>query len=559
MRASRTPAVGAYGAGDMWRSLAGSPVAAPAIQRKSDGGQAPDQVKSAAQEGVRGPSSGLPHADRIQKSFGAHDVSGVKAHVGGAASGANAAMGARAYAMGDHVAFKSTPDLHTAAHEAAHTVQQSQGVSIPSGVGQVGDAYERHADAVADRVVSGQSAENLLSAGPSGNAGAVQHKRAKGSVQRKQKGRVANSANVQKKTTTSQRRTFPANPALTNEELRMRRVISQAERLPGGALKGEDLVGQSLEQVPPGRLRRNRDQQAGPGSARTKPDRAQVDQLVMAGFNRFIALTRKPAQEKMPSVLAAFFAETPPRFLPAGYTGSANIRPKFYGSGEATWTAARAAVIARDVPPIWDKLKVVNTPVIWSELQAAGLLPGDQAHDPAFTLAKLQAWAENGSIYNVDHVNSVAGHWNGGGNNQSDAERRTWYCNLTNLKLMVKCGPAGNCSKGSDGDGTFTDAIGANFTSAGSATIGARQIDNVTYLASSGGPEIPLFSQRASLLQLFRPARALFDTGRLSRGCDLAPPGMADEEPFFAWRLADGARALWRGSLAVASSLAFSQ
>lgn len=39
------------------------------------------------------------------------------------------ATGARAYAMGSDVAFASAPDLHTAAHAAAHTVQQRGGFS----------------------------------------------------------------------------------------------------------------------------------------------------------------------------------------------------------------------------------------------------------------------------------------------------------------------------------------------------------------------------------------------------------------------------------------------
>ena len=84
------------------------------------------------------------------------------AHVGGDAAGA---MGASAFATGNHVVFDRAPDLHTAAHEAAHVVQQAHGVNLYGGVGEAGDAYERHADAVADRVVAGQSAGDLL--GPS--------------------------------------------------------------------------------------------------------------------------------------------------------------------------------------------------------------------------------------------------------------------------------------------------------------------------------------------------------------------------------------------------------
>jgi hypothetical protein len=110
----------------------------------------------------------LPHGETIQRLFGRHDVSDIKAHTDASAASGAQAMGAQAFATGDHVAFASTPDLHTAAHEAAHVVQQRAGVHLKGGVGQVGDTYEQNADAVADRVVAGQSAEDLLGPAPSG-------------------------------------------------------------------------------------------------------------------------------------------------------------------------------------------------------------------------------------------------------------------------------------------------------------------------------------------------------------------------------------------------------
>jgi len=119
-------------------------------------------VRSAAAEGVRTPAVVLPHLDRIQASFGHHPIGQIKAHVGAGAAQAARAMNARAFASGVHVVFGGTPDLRTAAHEAAHVLQQRAGVDLPSGVGAPGDRYERHADAVADRVVHGQSAEPLL-------------------------------------------------------------------------------------------------------------------------------------------------------------------------------------------------------------------------------------------------------------------------------------------------------------------------------------------------------------------------------------------------------------
>ena len=133
-----------------------------------------------AQDGLRGANDRLPFADRIQASFGRHDVSSVPAAVGGAAAVASDRLGARAYASDGQVAFKTAPDLHLAAHEAAHVVQQRAGVSLRDGLGRAGDAYERHADAVADAVVAGRSAETLLDgfAGAGGGRTGVQREEA---------------------------------------------------------------------------------------------------------------------------------------------------------------------------------------------------------------------------------------------------------------------------------------------------------------------------------------------------------------------------------------------
>jgi hypothetical protein len=137
-------------------------------QRKT---QPAADVHTVAASGVAGSGGALPYASAIQHSFGHHDVSGIRAHTGSAAQEANAAMGSLGYATGNDVAFGRSPSLHTAAHEAAHIIQQRAGVQLKGGVGQVGDSYERHADAVADRVVQGKSAEDLLDqfAGGGGN------------------------------------------------------------------------------------------------------------------------------------------------------------------------------------------------------------------------------------------------------------------------------------------------------------------------------------------------------------------------------------------------------
>jgi hypothetical protein len=146
----------------------------------SEGAAHSDAVPEIAARGVADARSSLPHGSTIQQLFGRHDVSHVRAEVGGAGGAAAAQIGASAYATGDRVAFAQSPDLHTAAHEAAHVVQQRAGVSLKGGVGQAGDAHEQHADRVADLVVAGQSAESVLdeTSGRGGAGAAVQRQQA---------------------------------------------------------------------------------------------------------------------------------------------------------------------------------------------------------------------------------------------------------------------------------------------------------------------------------------------------------------------------------------------
>ena len=182
-RAATHPAAAPAGAGATSGSAAALPdpfdfdfardTADRAVQR--DGAtrdEDPVAVHAAAERGTASASGPLPHGETIQRAFGRHDVSDVQAHTGSAATAAATDMGAQAYATGNHVVFGDTPSLHTAAHEAAHVVQQRGGVQLKSGVGQEGDPYEQHADAVADAVVHGHSAEGLLDGFAGGQGGA---------------------------------------------------------------------------------------------------------------------------------------------------------------------------------------------------------------------------------------------------------------------------------------------------------------------------------------------------------------------------------------------------
>lgn len=116
-----------------------------------------------AEAGFQGGSQALPHQAKLQAAFGpGHDLSRISAFVGGSANQAAAVFGARAYAAGNRIGFRSAPDLHLSAHEAAHVVLGHQGVRLKRDVDATEDADERKADEVADRVVRGESAADLL-------------------------------------------------------------------------------------------------------------------------------------------------------------------------------------------------------------------------------------------------------------------------------------------------------------------------------------------------------------------------------------------------------------
>ncbi len=134
-------------------------------------------VVAEAARGVAGFGAPLPYLAEIQRAFGHHDVSAVRAHLDVAAVRAAEALGAVAYAHGDHVAFADAPSLHLAAHEAAHVIQQRHGASSGP-LSHAGDRSEAEADRVADLVVAGQSAEEILDGhAPSGPAGPTVQRR----------------------------------------------------------------------------------------------------------------------------------------------------------------------------------------------------------------------------------------------------------------------------------------------------------------------------------------------------------------------------------------------
>ncbi len=155
--------------------------AVPALQgmpRFLGVGSARQSANVIARDGTQGHGRALAHGERIQNSFGSrHDLSSVRMHVGRSSGEACDRLGAAAFATGSSIAFRADPDLWLAAHEAAHVIQQRHGEGPPAGLDSPGDRHERAASAVADRVVAGNSARDLLPRGErraAGSTGAVQ-------------------------------------------------------------------------------------------------------------------------------------------------------------------------------------------------------------------------------------------------------------------------------------------------------------------------------------------------------------------------------------------------
>ena len=110
--------------------------------------------------GSPGAAGSCPTGDAIQQRSGT-TTSAACARTWAARRRRGGGDGRAAYATGNDVAFARDARPFTAAHEAAHVVQQRGGVRCAAASG-AGDDYEQHADAVADRVVRGESAEPVL-------------------------------------------------------------------------------------------------------------------------------------------------------------------------------------------------------------------------------------------------------------------------------------------------------------------------------------------------------------------------------------------------------------
>ena len=148
------------------------------VQRSPLSGSRPQHVAPREVHDVlRSPGAPLDRGVRstMERAFG-RDFSGVRVHADGAAAESAASVGARAYTVGNHIAFNKgmyTPSTaagrHLLAHELAHTVQQRGApadVAPSLEIGGEQTPAEAAADRAADAVAAGASVDAMPAAAP---------------------------------------------------------------------------------------------------------------------------------------------------------------------------------------------------------------------------------------------------------------------------------------------------------------------------------------------------------------------------------------------------------
>lgn len=128
-----------------------------------------DHVHDTAKSGLQS-GGAIPYQEKMERRFNT-SFADVQCHADSASAQACAALGAQAYAMGNHIAFKTaSPSEALVAHELTHVVQQRRGVDLKGGVGAPGDTYEQQAEAVEAAVQSDQPIDGILGASAAGSA-----------------------------------------------------------------------------------------------------------------------------------------------------------------------------------------------------------------------------------------------------------------------------------------------------------------------------------------------------------------------------------------------------
>jgi hypothetical protein len=146
-------------------TAAGPSTATMAGARNANGGTNPAEQAIGAAAGSTGSALPVDLRSRFESSLGA-DLSNVRVHTGGTSEASAAALGARAYTMGQDIHFgaghydpSSTSGKELLAHEVVHTVQQKgHGTGVAQtrrDISEPGDAAEVEADRAAASMMRG--------------------------------------------------------------------------------------------------------------------------------------------------------------------------------------------------------------------------------------------------------------------------------------------------------------------------------------------------------------------------------------------------------------------
>jgi hypothetical protein len=155
------------------------------VQMLAEEGAVAQEEQSSPVHDVVGKGGGAPLDESVRSSmesgFG-QDFGDVRVHTDSQASKSAESVGANAYTVGSDIVFRSghfdamsPTGQRTSAHELSHVVQQRSGpvdgAEAPGGIrlSDPGDKFERAADATADQVLSGSTAQSAP-AGGSGTA-----------------------------------------------------------------------------------------------------------------------------------------------------------------------------------------------------------------------------------------------------------------------------------------------------------------------------------------------------------------------------------------------------
>lgn len=110
------------------RTLVETCAGAPLRLKASGPGQVTGEAaRSVAEAAMTGPPQSLPYQAELEQQFGV-PLDHVRAYMGPTVEAAGRSLGARAFALGERVAFaESSPSQSTVAHEITHVLQQTRG------------------------------------------------------------------------------------------------------------------------------------------------------------------------------------------------------------------------------------------------------------------------------------------------------------------------------------------------------------------------------------------------------------------------------------------------